>query len=44
MVNINTEQNPEFVNSFLDYSLTILNKSPNTIMKNTTAMVEEYPS
>lgn len=31
MVNINTEQNPEFVNSFLDYSLTILNKSPNSV-------------
>lgn len=31
MVNINTEQNPEFVNSFLDYSITILNKSPNSV-------------
>lgn len=31
MVNINTDQNPEFVNSFLDYSLTILNKSPNSV-------------
>lgn len=28
---INTERNPEFLNSFLDYSTTILNKSPNTI-------------
>lgn len=31
MININTEQNPEFVNSFLDYSLSILNKSPNSV-------------
>lgn len=31
MININTEQNPEFVNSFLDYSMTILNKSQNSI-------------
>lgn len=31
MVNINTDQNPEFVNSFLDYSITILNKSPNSV-------------
>ena len=31
MVNINAEQNPEFVNSFLDYSITILNKSPNSV-------------
>lgn len=31
MININTEQNPEFLNSFLDYSMTILNKSPNSI-------------
>ena len=31
MININTEQNPEFVNSFLDYSITILNKSPNSV-------------
>ena len=31
MVNINIEQNPEFVNSFLDYSITILNKSPNSV-------------
>lgn len=28
---INTDQNPEFVNSFLDYSITILNKSPNSV-------------
>jgi len=28
---INTEQNPEFLNSFLDYSITILNKSPNSV-------------
>ena len=28
---INTEGNPEFLNSFLDYTATILNKSPNTI-------------
>ena len=28
---INTENNPEFLNSFLDYTATILNKSPNTI-------------
>ncbi len=25
------EDNPEFLNDFLDYSATILNKSPNTI-------------
>ena len=25
------EKNPEFLNSFLDYSITILNKSPNSI-------------
>ena len=31
MININADQNPEFVNSFLDYSLTILNKSPNSV-------------
>lgn len=31
MININTEQNPEFLNSFLDYSMTILNKSQNSI-------------
>ena len=31
MANINVEQNPEFVNSFLDYSITILNKSPNSV-------------
>ncbi len=30
-VNINTESNPEFLNSFLDYTATILNKSPNTV-------------
>ena len=28
---IDREQNPEFINSFLDYSITILNKSPNSI-------------
>ena len=28
---INHEENPEYLNSFLDYTLTILNKSPNTI-------------
>lgn len=28
---INTQQNPEFVNSFLNYSITILNKSPNSV-------------
>ena len=28
---INTENNPNFLNSFLDYTATILNKSPNTI-------------
>lgn len=28
---INREQNPEFLNNFLDYTTTILNKSPNTI-------------
>ena len=28
---INTEGNPSFLNSFLDYTATILNKSPNTI-------------
>ena len=31
MININTEQNPEFVNAFLDYSITILNKSANSV-------------
>ena len=31
MINISTDQNPEFVNSFLDYSITILNKSPNSV-------------
>ena len=28
---INKEENPDYVNSFLDYSATILNKSPNSI-------------
>lgn len=28
---INRDNNPEFLNSFLDYSVTILNKSPNSI-------------
>ena len=28
---INRENNPEFLNSFLDYSITILNKSPNSV-------------
>ena len=28
---INSDQNPEFVNAFLDYSLTILNKSVNSV-------------
>ncbi len=28
---INKDLNPDFVNSFLDYSITILNKSPNSI-------------
>lgn len=28
---INREENPDFLNSFLDYSITILNKSPNSI-------------
>ena len=28
---INADQNPEFVNSFLDYSITILNKSTNSV-------------
>lgn len=28
---INHEENPEYLNSFLDYTMTILNKSPNTI-------------
>lgn len=28
---ISRENNPEFLNSFLDYSITILNKSPNSI-------------
>ena len=28
---IKREDNPDFLNSFLDYSITILNKSPNSI-------------
>jgi len=28
---INRENNPDFLNSFLDYSITILNKSPNSV-------------
>ena len=28
---INREDNPEYLNSFLDYTMTILNKSPNTV-------------
>ena len=28
---INREENPDNINSFLDYSATILNKSPNSI-------------
>jgi len=28
---INRDENPEYLNSFLDYSITILNKSPNSI-------------
>ena len=28
---IDRQENPEFLNSFLDYTITILNKSPNTI-------------
>ena len=28
---ISREENPEFLNSFLDYSITILNKSPNSV-------------
>ena len=28
---IDREKNPDFINSFLDYSITILNKSPNSI-------------
>ena len=28
---INREDNPDFLNSFLDYTVTILNKSPNTV-------------
>lgn len=30
-MSIDTDKNPEFVNIFLDYSATILNKSPNSI-------------
>ena len=29
---IEREKNPEYLNSFLDYSITILNKSPNAIL------------
>ena len=25
------EKNPDYINSFLDYSITILNKSPNSV-------------
>lgn len=28
---INHEENPDYLNSFLDYNITILNKSPNTV-------------
>jgi len=28
---INRDENPDFLNSFLDYSITILNKSPNSV-------------
>ena len=28
---ISKEKNPEYLNSFLDYSITILNKSPNSV-------------
>lgn len=28
---INRDENPDFLNSFLDYTITILNKSPNTV-------------
>ena len=28
---INSDQNPEFINSFLDYSATVLNKSINCV-------------
>jgi len=31
MTNINTDQNPEFLNLFLDYSINILNKSMNSV-------------
>ena len=28
---IKREDNPDFLNEFLDYTITILNKSPNTV-------------
>ena len=28
---ISRNENPEFLNNFLDYTITILNKSPNTV-------------
>ena len=28
---IQREKNPDYINSFLDYSITILNKSPNSV-------------
>ena len=28
---LKTEENPDYLNSFLDYSTTMLNKSPNSI-------------
>ena len=28
---IDPESNPDYMNSFLDYTTTILNKSPNTV-------------
>ena len=31
LIMVNIENNPSFLNSFLDYTATILNKSPNTI-------------
>ena len=31
LIMINREDNPDFVNSFLDYTITILNKSPNSV-------------
>ena len=30
---INTDGNPEFLNSFLDYTASILNKSPGTVKR-----------